>query len=60
MAGAGLVAWKFLPDTAADEDVVDTIEADGDDSDMFGISFRLTPEDELALETESYRPVLGD
>ena len=67
VAGAGLVAWKFLPDTAADEDVllvdtVNTLNTVGslDDSDIFGLALGLTVEDELALEAESYRPVLGD
>lgn len=65
VATAGLVAWKFLPDTAADQDLllVDTVGSVGsvdDDSDIVGVSLGLTVEDELALEAESYRPVLGD
>ncbi len=62
VATAGLVAWKFLPDTAADQDLipVDTVESVDDDSDACGVALGLTVEDELALDAESYRPVLGD
>ena len=64
VAVAGLVAWNFLPDVAADADFVadpaSGSAAATDRTDIFDVGFALTPEDELALEAEALRPVVGD
>ena len=60
VAVAGLVAWNFLPDVAADAEVAVDPDESLHRTAIFDVAFVLTPEDELAIETEALRPVVGD